>query len=260
MELLVPAYQLVYDIVLFIVLVYIWYFFAKRWNRYTAELKPFIRNAVVFLAFGVAGRTVDLIADFVRVPYDNYLYTFFYGVSIVGIIYTMISYVIQLENSYLPLTSTPSSQNSPDDKPEALTGAYLIMGSRGKMLEVLNVIKSFQRPTLVFTRNPNFYSELGDFVMPVWITQATDSGISPTALHVIQDSAIRFVRERPGSLVVIDCLEYLLLYSDFTSVFKFLVNMKDYVTSAGAALVVFVDGDTLDERERALLLREFEPL
>ncbi|NJF25741.1 DUF835 domain-containing protein [Thermococcus sp. Bubb.Bath] len=260
MELLVPTYQLVYDVTLLIALLYVWYFFAKRWNRYTAELKPFIRSAVVFLAFGVAGRTVDLIADFVQVPYAGYLYVFFYGVSIVGVIYTMVVYVIRLENSYIPLASTSPSQPSPQDKKDALTGAYLIMGSRGKMFEVLNVIKSFQRPTIVFTRNPNFYSELGDFVVPVWITQVTDKGISPTALHVIQDNAIRFVRERPGSLVVIDCLEYLLLYSDFTSVFKFLINLKDHVTSAGSTLVVFADGEALDERERALLLREFEPL
>lgn len=257
MELTVSYVRLIYDIVLLLAMGYIWLFFAKRWNRYTSELRPFVRNATIFLGLGVIGRLLDLITDFMNVPQQDNLFVGLYGISILGVIYTMVDYMLLLERKYLPtrvpVTSKPTSQDS------RLKGAYLAFGSKSKMVDIFNLIRSLKLPTLAFTRNPQLYSGM-DFVAPVWVTQATDRGVPPTKLHVIQDQAISFVRENPESVVLIDCLEYLLLYNDFTSVFKFLVNLKDHLLPAGAALIVIVDENALDERQKALLLREFEPL
>ncbi|ACS32774.1 DUF835 domain-containing protein [Thermococcus gammatolerans] len=257
MELIVPLYEVVYDVVLLFAMAYIWFFFFRRWNRYTAELKPFIRNAAVFLGFAVVGRFVDLVGDFYRIPYLNAFLSFFYGTAIVGVIYTMIRYVLLLEESYLHFRL--SSYSSHTKAAAELKGAYIALGSKSKFVDVMELIKSAKLPTLVFTRNPHLYQGM-EFVVPVWVTQATDQGISPTKLHVIQEHALKFIRKNPNAIVLIDCLEYLLLYNDFAAVYKFLINLKDYLIPAGAALIVIVDESALDERQRALLLREFEPL
>ncbi|MCD6523447.1 MAG: DUF835 domain-containing protein [Thermococcus sp.] len=256
MDLMVSTYELVYDVILLLAVGYIWLFFLRRWNRYTAELKPFIRNAVVFLGIGLWGRVLDFVSNFIEVPHLEPLLSLVYGASLVGLVYTMVSYVRLLEKRrYISIpTSVSDSQTG-----KALKGAYLVLGSKSKFVDVIELLKSAKLPTLIFTRNPYLYRNL-DFAVPVWVTQTTDQGVTPTKLHVIQEYALKFIRENPNAVVLIDCLEYLLLYNDFPSVYKFLVNLKDYLTSAGAGLIVITDEAVLDERQRALLLREFEPL
>ncbi len=258
MDLVVSVYELVCDVVLLFTLGYIWLFFLRRWNRYTAELKPFVRNAAIFIGLSVIGRVLDLVGDFVEVPNLDVLLLILYGVSIVGVVYTMTSCVLLLERKYIPINvpscPSPSSQSTP-----ILKGAYLVLSYKSKFVDVLELLKSAKLPTLVFTRNPHLYKGL-DFVVPVWVTQATDQGVAPTKLHVIQEHALQFVRKNPNAVVVIDCLEYLLLYNDFPAVYKFLMSLKDHLIPAGSALIVIADKEVLDERQRALLLREFEPL
>jgi hypothetical protein len=265
MELRVSPLVLVYDLVLLPAMVYIWWFFFKRRNAYVHELRFFIRNASLFLFFAVIGRTIDLLDDFFAIPYNLEIEAILYGASIIGVIYTMIVYVLTLERSYIPVETPIERGESKNDSlkshgSKAPTGAYIIMGSREKIMKVLNTLKELHEPTVVFTRNPKIYRDLGEFVVPIWITQIRERGIPPTALHVIQDQAIRFITEKGGSIIVIDCLEYLLIYNDFKAVFKFLVNLKDYVLTMGKTLMLFVEESAIDERQRALLLKEFEPM
>ncbi|MDV3104201.1 DUF835 domain-containing protein [Thermococcus waiotapuensis] len=256
MGLTAPWYNVVYDAVLLAGMGYIWWFFLKRWNRYTAELKFFVINATIFLGLAFAGRLIDFIGDFYEIPHQDAALTLLYGVSILGVIYTMTKYVLLLESSYLPKQVKVVGDSSPG-KP--LKGAYIMAGSRSRVVDVLNLVRSLRLPTLVFTRNPHLYEGI-EFAVPIWITQAADRGIPPTKLHVIEDQAIKFILENPGAVVLIDCLEYLLLYNEFPGVFKFLVNLKDRLLPAGAALIVVVDENALDEKQKVLLLREFEPL
>lgn len=262
MDLRVSPLILIYDLALLVAIVYIWWFFLKRRNIYITDLRPFIRNAAVFLFFGMLGRTVDLLDDFFVIPHNSEIEAILYGISIVGVIYTMISYVLTLERFYIPVMAPPEDKKDSQEgnKSGGIVGAYIVMGSRGKILEVVKTLKDLGKPALVFTRNPDFYKDLGDFVSPVWITQIRERGIPPTALHIIQDQVIKFISEKKDSIVVIDCLEYLLIYNDFPAVFKFLVNLKDYIISSGGTLMLFVDENAIDEKQRALLLREFEPL
>ncbi|ASJ01988.1 hypothetical protein A3L09_01280 [Thermococcus profundus] len=259
MGLIVSSSRLIYDISMFAVIAYVWLFFLKRWNRYVAELKFFVQEAAIFLSIAVIGRTIDIIDDFTEVPYDSAILSILYGVSIFGVIYTIVHYVIVLERRYIPTPKIPSNESAPKGADGRFKGAYLVFGSKAKMVDLFGLLRSLKMPTLAFTRNPHLYEGM-DFVATVWITQATDSGVPPTKLHVIQEQAINFVRENPESIVVIDCLEYLMLYNEFPAIFKFLVNLKDYILPTGAALVIVVDENALDERQKALLLREFEPL
>lgn len=76
---------------------------------------------------------------------------------------------------------------------------------------------------------------------------------------MIQDYAIKFAREN-GGVVLIDCLEYLLTYNDFSNVFKFLINLKDQLLLLGASFIIAADEKAIGEREYRILLNEFEPL
>ncbi|ASJ06182.1 DUF835 domain-containing protein [Thermococcus pacificus] len=256
MELTVPWYILVYDVVLLVGMGYIWWFFLKRWNRYVAELRPFIRSAAVFIGFAFVGRLLDLITDFYPLPYQDAAFAVLYGVSILGVIYAMINYVLLLERSYIPPKTVEFKPN-----PSGLMGAYVLLGGREKLVEIVKIIREHGMPALIFTRSPHFYAGLGELVTTVWVTQATDAGVPPTKLHVIQETAIQFAKEVKGSVIVIDCVEYLLLYNDFKTVFKFLTNLRDHIVlKYGSGLILFIDNAVLSEREKALLLKEFEPI
>ncbi|AEH23902.1 DUF835 domain-containing protein [Pyrococcus yayanosii] len=256
---IVPLYEVAYDITMLAVIGYVWLFFLRRWNRYMAELRSFARRAAIFLGFGFIGRVIDLVDNFIEVPYGEIATAILYGVSIAGVIYTTVHYLKFLEVKYVLVSPSPKIANNNSEE-KKLVGAYIISGSRVKIVEVINMIKELKVPILVFTRSPEFYKGLDENVKIVWISQATDVGIPPTKLHVIQDYAIRFARESNHAIVVIDCLEYLLIYNEFSSVFKFLVNLKDHLRMLNSALILAVDEKALDKRQYHLLINEFEPL
>ncbi|MDN5320197.1 MAG: hypothetical protein PWP49_617 [Thermococcaceae archaeon] len=246
-----------YDVTLLFAVGYVWLFFLKRWNRYTAELKPLIQKAAIFLSIALLGRFIDLVTDFYSSVYQEGILTLLYGISILGVIYTMVSYVQTLEKSYIPITKASASGPQIEN---GMHGAYIVSGSKERLTEITKLLKERTSPALIFTRSPEFYHSLSEFATTVWITGATDTGISPTKLHVIQDMAIQFAKEAKGAVIVIDCIEYLLLYNDFPSIFKFLASLKDHLLMLNASLIVTVDENAIDQKEYRLLLNEFEPL
>ncbi|WP_297071215.1 DUF835 domain-containing protein [Thermococcus sp.] len=255
MELIVHYYSLLYDVILFLAILYIWLFFLRRWNRYVAELRPFIRNATIFLGFGVVGRLLDIVTDFITFPHVDVVLAFLYGISIIGVIYTMVHYVLIFERYYLPPNAGSGSVDG-----KKLTGSYVLFIDKEGEGRIIGLLKELNTPALIFTRSPNSYSSLGENVVPVWITQATDKGIPPTKLHVFQERAIRFMRENPGSIIVLDDMDYLLMYNDFPTLFRFLVALKDYAAINSCTFVVAVSKKSVGDKERALLLNEFKPI
>ncbi|WP_167729275.1 DUF835 domain-containing protein [Thermococcus sp. 9N3] len=173
-----------------------------------------------------------------------------YLISIIGVIYTVVYYIRLVESRYIPSPQAPQRKSA--------LGAHVVF-SKNRLLDVIELLKSANFPVLAVTRSPGMYEGF-DNVSTVWVTQVS-GGVNPTALHVLHDVILRFVRDNPGSAVLIDCVEYLLLYNDFRTVFKFLTNLKDHVVlQHGSGLVIFVDDSVLSEQEKALLLKEFEPL
>ncbi|WP_457754110.1 DUF835 domain-containing protein, partial [Thermococcus sp.] len=181
-------------------------------------------------------------------------------VGIGGLIWAFISLTITLERYYIPLTSSREIQRETTRKNGFEAGAYVVF-SKNRLFDVMELIKNMKLPALILTRSPSFYQSMKkDNLKIVWITQVPDKGVSPTALHVLGDIVIKFIKDNPGSVVLIDSIEYLSLYNDFKAVFKFLVNLKDYITLMHSTLIIFVDKATLEEWQEALLLKEFEPL
>ncbi|BAD86314.1 hypothetical membrane protein, conserved, containing DUF835 family [Thermococcus kodakarensis KOD1] len=254
MGLIVPWLVFVADVILFLAIGYAIVFLIRRLNKYgDPQLNAFIKWSLVFLVIGEIGRITDLIDDFCCASSFDTLQYVTYFISIVGIIYSVIHYIKLVEMKYLPaVKKVPKLKSS--------FKAHIVF-SKNRLLDVIDVLKEGDFPVLVITRSPDFYSGLNrENVSAIWVTQS-GKGVAPTALHVLQGIILDFVQENPGSVVIIDCLEYLMLYNDFKSVFKFLSALKDYVViQHGSGLIVFVDEEVLSNQERALLLKEFEPL
>jgi hypothetical protein len=265
MELMVPWYIMVVDTLLFIAIGYALVFFYKRLEEYDEELKVLIRYSFLFLLLAEIGRVLDLMDDFcchyTFLPFEGVLYL----VTIIGVIYTVIRYITLVELRYMPSVALDAGSLS-KSKPKTLqksspftVGAYIVF-SKYRLADVIELVREGEFPLMAVTRSPSLYESFDrGNIEVVWVTQVP-TGVRPTALHVIQDQIIQFVQKHPGAVVVIDSIEYLLLYNDFKTVFKFLVNLKDYMVALGGTLIVFVDDTMITPQEKSFLLKEFEPL
>jgi len=77
--------------------------------------------------------------------------------------------------------------------------------------------------------------------------------IGPTQLHKIIERTRSYLaeahRENVTGVVVIEGLEYLMMYNDFRSVLKFLATLADYTALYGGMLILVLDEKSLDERQ-----------
>lgn len=250
MGLIVPVYVFVIDVILLLAIGYAFVFMLRRMNKYDPDLNTMVKYSVIFLGLAELGRIFDLVDDFCCTNIATKAEVVLYFVSIVGVVYTVVYYIKLVENKYIP--------SPPKGVKKSPLGAHVVF-SKNRFLDVIELLKNADFPVLAVTRSPSMYQGFEN-VSTVWVTQV-EGGIKPTALHVLHDVILRFVRDRPGSAVLIDCVEYLLLYNDFRTVFKFLANLKDHVVlQSGSGLVIFIDDSVLSEQEKALLLKEFEPL
>nr|WP_239233773.1 DUF835 domain-containing protein [Thermococcus chitonophagus] len=250
---------LIYSLVITISLLYLLVFFIRRINRYSGKVRKAIVGLTGFLTLAVIVRAVETFGKFTGKSEVGAVTYVIYSFTILGMMIMITWYVKFLEEEY-PFIIQPQKKVGENGGGEKLIGAYIISGARSRIVDLINMIKELNAPILIFTRSPDFYKDLGENVRVVWITQASDEGIPPTKLHVIQEYAIRFAKENNYAVIIIDCLEYLLIYNEFPSVFKFLVNLKDHLLMLNSALVLAVDEKALEPRQYTLLLNEFEPL
>ncbi|WP_288073117.1 DUF835 domain-containing protein [Pyrococcus sp.] len=90
-------------------------------------------------------------------------------------------------------------------------------------------------------------------------TAQVQNGIQPTDLYKVPEIVRRYVLETSDkgiqSVVVIEGVEYLKIYNEFSAIAKMLGAVRDYIIFHQGVLIVVVDKMTLDEREYALLRR-----
>ena len=83
--------------------------------------------------------------------------------------------------------------------------------------------------------------------------------IPPTGLEkAIELSHVYLMKaERLGShgIIVIDCLEYLMTYNEFTSIAKFLSALRDYVLLHGGTIIVVIEEKAWTGRQLTVLRR-----
>ncbi|HII60700.1 TPA: DUF835 domain-containing protein [Pyrococcus horikoshii] len=248
---------MIYSAVILISLVYLLTFILIRINKYSDKAKKSAILVLLFLSLGAILKILEIADPSVKM---DYIIQLVYSLTVFGAFVALSFYIKFLETppSLTVHHSTKLPKNGGSEP--KLVGAYLVSGSRSRIVDLINMIRELNAPILVFTRYPTFYQDLGENIKVIWITQASEDGIPPTKLHVIQDYAIKFAKENKYAVVIIDCVEYLLLYNEFASVFKFLASLKDYLIMMNSALVLAVDEKALDEKYYTLLLNEFEPL
>ncbi len=265
MGLMVPLYVFILDLILALAIGYAIFFLYLRLDKYDVELNILIKYSFIFLLLAEIGRILDLVDDFCCGTDFALVEEILYFISILGVIYTVLRYIMLVELRYMPSvvvnagTRVKSRPRVPRGDSPFSVGAYIIL-SRYRLSDVLELLKDADFPIMAITRSPSIYESFDRGNIEVlWVTQVP-GGIQPTALHVIQDKVIRFVQENPEAVVIVDSVEYLLLYNDFRAVFKFLVNLKDYLLALKGTLMIFVDDTVVTPQEKSFLLKEFEPL
>jgi len=247
MELVASPWVLAGDGLLFLVMLYATIFALKRLNRYSGSLKRLVNVVALSLTLATVGRFLDVLNDFSGFPlFLDAIIDFLYFVSIIEVVYGLIRYISEIERTLSP--QSPEGSFGP--------GGYLFVGVERD--EIVNFLQAVSYPVLVFTRNPEGYSSIGEHISSVWVTPVENGGIHPTKLHLMLNKSLRFLKSG-GKVIVIDCLEALIMYNDFSSVFRFLATLKDYVIINGAVLVVLSEKETLEERQLRVLLRELVP-
>ena len=132
-------------------------------------------------------------------------------------------------------------------RPEIIKrGVYLVPPERLK--HYVEALSDF--PVLAFARRSDFPEK---WEVHLLTTVEGPGNIGPTQLHRIIDRVRSYLaeahRENATGVVLIDGLEYLLMYNDFRSVLRLLATLADYMALYGGMLIVVLDERSLDERQ-----------
>ncbi|CAI1492097.1 Putative membrane protein, conserved [Thermococcus nautili] len=128
----------------------------------------------------------------------------------------------------------------------------LVLVESRKLKSILD--KYSESPILLITRSEGSFP--GGWSVFRVSTVPFENSISPTALERLRHIIVQYLVEakKSGSrgLVVIDCLDFLLLYNDRLAVLKFLGDVRDHaIVNDGVVFVAL--GESIDEHTRRLL-------
>ncbi len=93
-------------------------------------------------------------------------------------------------------------------------------------------------------------------VKSVWVTDIVGKNrIKPHNLTILTDNIIRFLEGGGKRIVVMDCVEYLLLYNDFINVLRNLELINSYAMEYNSLVIIIVDNNAYTTKEYSLLKR-----
>lgn len=153
-----------------------------------------------------------------------------------------------------------------EEEPPLKSGSSYLFTSKGvaRAYDVLKKLLSEGRRGLVITRtHPTRVQQLYGLGCPImWIAKAskTASGVislEPTRLMKIHSTISDFIKANPGSVVLLDGLEYLITENGFGPVMKAVQLTNEEVAMSGSFLLVPVDPRTLETQQIGFLEREF---
>jgi hypothetical protein len=99
--------------------------------------------------------------------------------------------------------------------------------------------------------------DLGD-VQITWLTSQTgDMCIDPTKLSQIAHAVMEFFQKNTNAIVLIDGIETIITYNDFNKTLRMLEQINDFVMQYKGCLLIPIDPKAFDEKERALIERNF---
>ncbi|WP_099211766.1 DUF835 domain-containing protein [Thermococcus henrietii] len=133
------------------------------------------------------------------------------------------------------------------EKPEVVKKGIFIV-SPDRFRTYVEALSDF--PVLAFARRRDFPER---WEVHLLTTVEGPGNIGPTQLHRIIERTRSYLaeahRENVTGVVVIEGLEYLMMYNDFRSVLKFLATLADYIALYGGMLVLVLDEKSFDERQ-----------
>lgn len=140
--------------------------------------------------------------------------------------------------------------------------AYLLeLPSLERMLGSVAQETSEGLPALIICRThpDQVRSRYGLMQTPfIWLAQSPGPDrVDPSNLQMLTHITTEFVRRGP-SMIALEGLEHLLLNNEPNKVLRFLGQLRDEVIVNGSILLVSIDPNTLTERQRAILEREFD--
>lgn len=155
---------------------------------------------------------------------------------------------------------------SVDEEPVLKRGSSYLFTEKGvqRAYEAFRRLLAEGRRGLVITRtHPNRVQQLYGLDCPImWIAKSvkTTSGVmslEPTRLMKIHSTISDFIKASPGSVVLLDGLEYLITENGFAPVMKAIQLTNEEVAMSGSFLLVPVDPRALESQQLGLLEREF---
>ncbi len=143
--------------------------------------------------------------------------------------------------------------------------SYLFVNNGvSRAYEYLKRLLAEGRRGLVITRmHPARAQRLYGLDCPImWIAKSSKStggaiSLEPTRLMKIHTTISDFVKASPGSVVLLDGLEYLITENGFGPVMKAIQLTNEEVAMSGSSLLVPLDPRTLETQQMGFLEREF---
>lgn len=157
-------------------------------------------------------------------------------------------------------------QMNGDEEPTLRRGSSYLFGERGvpRAYEAFKKLLSEGRRGLVITRtHPARVQQQYGLDCPImWIAKNIKpaSGVislEPTRLMKIHSTISDFFKANPGSVVLLDGLEYLITENGFAPVMKAIQLTNEEVAMSSSYLLVPVDPRTLETQQLGFLEREF---
>ncbi len=150
-------------------------------------------------------------------------------------------------------------------RPTMEEGLYLLEESRpGLSYRLFSRLLQEDRAGLVISRrHPARMKEDGALASAryVWLSHAPGEGMhNPTALAGLNRLIDGFLKENGPSVVLLDGLEYLMLHNEFARTLLFVEYLHDLVDQHPAIVLIAINPEAMDARERALLGRNLEVL
>ena len=146
-----------------------------------------------------------------------------------------------------------------------MTGcAFLVEERRPKeCLEICEKYASEGAKLLIICRDPPQQLLSGSPLVParvIWLTNLPGKDrMNPTAIGVMMSEVKKFVEQSNNrAVVLIDGFEYLISLNTFNLMLQFANQLRDMFVTSGAVLIMPIDMRTLDDREQALLERDFQ--
>ena len=119
-------------------------------------------------------------------------------------------------------------------------------------------------PALAFLRDVSNVPDAWQayFVTAVPFKNSSDRVIPPTSLAKMTELAFQyfesFKKAGGGGVVILDCIEYLMVYNSWDSLMKFLSKLRDFAIVSGGTLVVVIERDSFEPTKYAQLVKLME--